>query len=133
MIIIEYENGSSFKYVPSEKEALQLNKLLNELLAGTFDMLRVFVDETTITGIKNREHCIEIEYKSKKEFNSGFLGKLNLNKILIPLTGDYSGNMEKNLVILITGEDSYSSGPLMSEGSGYLKQLLGLLKKNKAE
>jgi hypothetical protein len=119
--------------VPSEKEAEEVNKLLNELLKNTFEMLRVYVDEETITAIKNHDHCIEVNYKSKKEFNSGFLGKISLNKILIPLSGDYSGNTDKNLVTLITGEDSYSSGPLMTEGSSQIKHLLNMLQKNKTK
>lgn len=129
MIIIEYQNGSEKKFEPDEEEIKEINSFVMNLLSLTNDMLRVYLDEDTILGIKNNEHCVEIIYNNAQTFSSSFLDEINVKKILIPLTGNYSSSRKNNSVMIILGEGDYSSAPLTTEG-GYniVENLLQLIK-----
>jgi len=131
MKITEYRNGGEKIIRTGEEDSKKINEIVGELLALTDDMLRVYLDEETIASIKNQEYCIEITYMEKVNLNSAFLGTVTINKILIPLSGDYSSNEEGDSVLFLIGEDSYTASPLTTSGGfKYIGEILEIIGRN---
>lgn len=128
MKIYYYNNGISTEMSLTEKQANRVMEIVSELLGATDDMLRVYLDKDTIERIKKEESSIEIIYSEKVSVQSGFLGMIELNRVLLPFSGDYAPTDQINVVTVITGEDEYSSAPLTATGkAGLLNELKKLV------
>ncbi len=131
MKILYYENGNTTELKFAASDEQQLNEILNKLLMLTDDMLRVYLDIETIEELKQSEMCLEILFPEIVTLKTGFLGDVTLNKILIPLSGDYAGSEMIDSVTILIGEDDYSSGPLTASGGfKYINELKNLISDN---
>ena len=63
-------------------------------------------------GIINNESGIEIEYKEKRIFKSDEFGSFMVKRILIPFSGEYTGNEQFPVITVFLGNEDFLSGPL---------------------
>lgn len=131
MKILYYENGKTTELKFAAQDEQRLGEILEELLMLTNDMLRVYLDIETIEELKQNEICLEVLFPESVTLKTGFLGDVTLDRILIPLSGDYAGSEAIDSVTILTGEDEYSSGPLTAAGGfKYITELKNLIADN---
>lgn len=124
MKVIIFNKSAGSEVILNDENIKNVKKILLELLLKTDDMMRVYFDSASIDEIKHTEKCIEIIFNKAEHFNTGFLGEVTLNKILIPISGDFKPNEKIDIVTIIIGENDYSSGPLTASGGLKLLQEL---------
>ncbi len=124
MKVIIFNNGTGSEVILNDDENKSVRKILLELLLKTDDMMRVYFDSSSIEEIKDTEKCIEIIFNNAENLNTGFMGEVTLNKILLPISGDFKPSEKVDIVTIIVGENDYSSGPLTASGGLKLVQEL---------
>lgn len=121
-----FNKGVESEVILINEDSKTVKEILFELLLKTDDMMRIYFDSTNIEEIKHSEKCIEIIFDKVEHLNTGFLGEVSLNKILLPISGDFKPTEKTDIVTIIIGENEYSSGPLTA--SGGLKLIMQLEK-----
>ncbi|VAX26928.1 hypothetical protein MNBD_IGNAVI01-3125 [hydrothermal vent metagenome] len=114
--------------IPDKDVSEELLVLLKELVTNTDDMLKVYLSPERILNIKQKEQYIEFIFDSKIVVSSNNFGDYKINKILIPLSGDFAPSKDSPNTTVILGDESYISGPLRnSDGYQFIKRILTLL------
>lgn len=124
MKVIIFNNGVGSEVILNNDDSKSVKKILLELLLKTDDMMRVYFDNESIEEIKRTEKCIEIIFNKAEHLHTSFLGEVTLNKILLPISGDFKPTEKIDIVTIIIGENDYSSGPLTASGGLKLVQEL---------
>ena len=124
MKVIIFNKSAESEVILNDENIKDVKKILLELLLKTDDMMRVYFDSASIDEIKQTEKCIEIIFNKAEHFNTGFLGEVTLNKILLPISGDFKPTEKMDIVTIIIGENDYTSGPLTASGGLKLIQEL---------
>ena len=124
MKVIIFDKGIASEVILNDVDSKNVKKILLELLLKTDDMMRVYFDSTSIEEIKHTEKCIEIIFNKAEHISTSFLGEVTLNKILLPISGDFKPTEKIDIVTIIIGENEYSSGPLTASGGLKLIQEL---------
>lgn len=127
MKVITYSNGTPSSVTLKDDDNKKVRQLITQLLLKTDDMLRVYFDEERINDIKLKEKCIELLFEKSEMFETGISGEMNINKILIPFSGDFQATEQIDVVTILIGEDEYSSGPLTASGGYHLLQELKII------
>ncbi len=87
--------------------------MLNELFAGTDDMLRVRVSDQLLDRIRTTETVLEFTFDKPSAFTSRTYGKYAVRRLLLPLTGDYAGSANDSVAtVFVANEAGFISGPL---------------------
>lgn len=124
MKIYFYHSGSRSDINLKEIDLKEVEGIIKELAAGTSEIMRSYVDEEELNEIRSKESAIEIYLNNILTINSDELGELKLKKILIPLTGDYSGTEESPVASVFIGEEEYISNPFRNlQGFPLVKKL----------
>jgi len=129
------------KYIKKGESQVINNYDSNELLTNLQDLIyysdeyiSLYITTDIIKTVKSVE-AVEISFKKNTKIKSKHLGKYNISKILIPLSGDYVGDPgSPSVIIFLSNENGYISGPLgCSSGLQYTEKIKEALniKKNK--
>ena len=103
MKVIIFNKSAGSEVILNDENIKDVKKILLELLLKTDDMMRVYFDSASIDEIKHTEKCIEIIFNKAEHFNTGFLGEVTLNKILLPISGDFKPTEKIDIVTIIIG------------------------------
>jgi hypothetical protein len=109
-----YKEGKIYEVIINKDYSPNVYNKIIQLLKETNDVLRLIVEEETIKNIKEKEEVVEIIFDELQLFDSKILGKNETKKILLPLSGEFTGNIEKPIVTLFLGDEEYFSGPLIN-------------------
>lgn len=87
-------------------------------LTSAPDMFRLAVQTELIADIKSKQVALELLYPAEKSFTIVKTNKkVTLDRLLIPLTGDYAeAAQKKKFVTLFYGVRAYGSGPYTNDG-----------------
>jgi hypothetical protein len=95
--------------------------VLNELFAGTDDMLRVRVSEQLVNRIRSSETALEFLFDKPHVFTSRTHGKYSVTRLLLPVSGDFAGPKNSSMsTVFAANEEGFISGPLRNSQGGPL-------------
>lgn len=102
-------------------ETCDLVAACEEALMSSTNVTRLGVSEATISGIKKADASIEISYPKAREFTIlAFNRKLIIDRILIPVSGDYAETTDKKkFVVVFYGNGRYEHGPYSNSAAFY--------------
>ena len=124
MKIYFYNSGSRSDINLKKIDLKETEGIIKELIAGTSEIMRSYVDEEGLNNIRSAESAVEIFYNELLTINSEELGELKFKKIFIPLTGDYSGTEKSPVATIFIGEEEYVSNPFRNlQGFPLVKKL----------
>lgn len=118
------------------KQSIKLNEnakesifeIIDELISNSNDILKLLVNNSTIEEIKKNEKAIEIIFSKEQLFTSKELGAEKIKKLFFPLTGDFIGDNNDQVITIFLGEDEYFTGPYRNDkGFSKLKELEKLI------
>jgi hypothetical protein len=125
MKIYFFDSGTRSDINIKEINPKEAENIIKELVAGTSEIMRSYVDEESLNEIRSKESALEIFFNDFLQVNSDEFGELKFKKIFIPLTGDYSGTEESPVASIFIGEEEYLSNPFRNpEGFRLVKKLL---------
>ena len=118
MKIYFFDSGTRSDINIKEVNVKEVGDIVKDLVAGTSEIMRSYVDEEGLNEIRSNDSAVEIFFNNAIIINSEELGELKFRKIFIPLTGDYSGTEESPVASVFIGEEEYISNPLRNQ-QGY--------------
>lgn len=110
--LLYFEKGSKAEIVLSENDLNIVIRNVESLFLNTEDMLKLRVDSSTISGIISNASGVEFLFSKKHPFKSKEFGTFELNKLLLPFSGDFIGNEKSPVITIFPAANSYYSGPL---------------------
>ena len=124
--IIYYDKGKEIAIGSKLTGYADLIRATENLLVGADDMLRLAVDSELIKKIKKEESAIEVIFPKPIEFTINYnMNIIHPDRILIPLSGEFTGTEENPPATIFHGYPEYSAGPYRnSKGLGQLKKIL---------
>lgn len=124
-----HQDGKAAECRLSSADQEEALSMLDELFAGTDDMLRVRVSEESVNRIRSRETALEFLFDKPHDFTSRTLGKYTVTRLLLPVTGDFAGPKNSSIsTVLAANKEGFISGPLRnSQGGQLLVKLQALL------
>jgi len=130
--IIYFENGTETEInLTSAKDQEQFHQLINELILGTDDMLRLLVSQDRIDQLKKEASGIEVSFKDDIRLHSEEMGDHDVDKILIPFSGEFVGDYNDSMATIFLAKNGYISGPLRNtNGLPIVNEIKELLLKN---
>ncbi len=81
-------------------------------------MLRLYVDEERIASLKRTDTVLEIIFDKPTLLKSKEFGEFSVERVLIPMSGDFVGNAADPVITLFPANDGYLTGPYRNP-SGY--------------
>lgn len=114
MTLIYFDHGDTRQAEVDGAASACVRGILDSLVAGSDDRLRLLVSPDRIRGLKEGEEGVEILFDSTRTFASDALGTVSADRILVPFTGDHIGSEERPYVVIFTGEETYGAGPLQN-------------------
>jgi len=113
MKAISYVNGTIVERPLSASEQKSAAVILEDLFAGTEEMLRVHVSDETIDAIRKTDTAVEFVFDTPVNFTSRMRGTFAVRRLLLPVTGDYAGSATDPVTTLfVADEQGFISGPL---------------------
>ncbi|MBN1327194.1 MAG: hypothetical protein JW996_04530 [Candidatus Cloacimonetes bacterium] len=127
-----FENGTEIQItLNSEEDQEKLFTLINELILSTDDMLRLLVSQDRIDQLKQEASGIELSFKDNIRIHSKEMGDHDVDKILIPFTGEFVGDYNDRMATIFLANDGYISGPLRNmNGLPKVNEIKDLLLRN---
>jgi hypothetical protein len=124
--IVYYTQGKEITIRSNLAGYAKLIIAAENLLVDSDDMLRLAVDSELIRKIKKKDSAIEVIFPHPTEFQISYFDKVvRLDKIFIPLSGEYVGEEDNPLAVIFLGYPDYSSGPYTNhKGVSELKQII---------
>lgn len=108
---IDHFNKGEMNHVEEFDEDIILSGVKG-LIKEANQTISLIVTPEFIEKIKNENECVEIVFDSPQTFSDNFLSETVIEKILIPLSGKYIGNINSPSVIIFLGNrESYRTGP----------------------
>ncbi|MBS1494464.1 MAG: hypothetical protein JST55_13195 [Bacteroidetes bacterium] len=124
MQITIYNKGASSKVEFTSAQEKKILNIVKELYEKTDKINNLNVDKKNITEIKSKDRCVEIIFDMSYLFNNSAIGNSVLNKILIPLSGTYAGDIKKGGLNFFGGLDDYNGKQYFnSNGMKYAEQI----------
>ena len=124
MKIYFYHSGEGSEVNLQKINSAEVEKVIKELVKGTSEIMRSYVDEEGLNEIRKTESVIEVFFSDTLSINSNGIGTLKFKKIFIPLTGDYAGTDESPVATVFIGDEVYFSNPFRNpEGFPLVKRL----------
>ena len=113
MKVFYHKGGKTVEYRVSPADQNKTLAMLNEVFAGTNDMLRVRVSDQLVDRIRTTETALEFVFDKPSAFASRTYGKYAVRRLLLPLTGDYAGSENDSVATVFVANDTgFISGPL---------------------
>ena len=110
-----HKSGTTVEHRMSRADQKTAMTLLRNVFAGTNDMLRVHVSEDLIEGIRKGASALEFAFDTPTEFASPGQGTYSLQRLLLPLTGDYAGSAQNpGVTVFMANDQGFITGPLSS-------------------
>ena len=124
--IIFYHDGQETVLNPELSGFADLIKTAEDLLITADDMLKLIVDAELIQKIKKKDKAIEIIFSKPVELTSHYdKDTIHPDRILIPLSGEFTGKEENPPAVIFHGYPEYSSGPYVNtKGIEALKKIM---------
>lgn len=108
---IDYFNKGEMSKVEEFDEDIILSGVKG-LIKDANQTISMIVTPEFIEKIKNENECVEIVFDSPQTFHDNFLSETVIEKILIPLSGKYIGDIDSPSVIVFLGnKEGYRTGP----------------------
>lgn len=85
-----------------------------EIVQGCDDVLRLAVLPEMIDSLKARDIALEIIFEETIGIDSPFGRVVEVNNILIPLSGDLGPDPEMSSAMVLFGVDTYENGPFQN-------------------
>lgn len=122
-----YYKGDSIDEI---KNSPEIAKKIEELIFETTEILKLLVSSERVEMIKSNETCIEVIFEKRIRVNSKKLGSFKIDRLLIPLSGDFIGTEKSPVITIFLGDKNYMSGPLRNyNGLEKLNQLRLIIEK----
>jgi hypothetical protein len=118
MQIYLYKKGEKIKLDNSSLNLSEINNLLNSLIKNANEFMRLYMDEDRFESLKKKEAVVEFIFKNEISILSNHLGELKFKRVLIPVTGDFVGNVKSANTTLFIGDDKYFPEPISNQ-NGY--------------
>jgi hypothetical protein len=113
MKAIAYANGSAIDCILNASAQDSARALLQELFAGTQDMLRVRVSDESVDAVRRTDTAMEFVFNTPAPFTSRMHGAFSVRRLVIPVTGDYAGSeMDPVATLFVADDQGFISGPL---------------------
>ena len=94
----------------STEHSQNITRIIENQFQNSDDMYELLVTNDLIEELKNNEFCLEIIYAEKKKLVVGSIKSVEINRLLIPLSGRF---VSDNQITFFCGYPQYSSGPLV--------------------
>lgn len=118
MKIIYFNSGKEIKPDLSKSDQNRISQILVKLFSGCDDALKLYIDEDRIKEIKKNDSGVEIFLAKSNIFKTKSQGKYKVEKIMIPFTGDFSGDEKSNDITIFAGEREYFT-PALRNSNGF--------------
>lgn len=113
----------------SQADSDKMFRLVEDLVAGTDDKLRLLVSDAKIDQIKNEASGIEIKFSELKILHTNEPAAYQVDGLFIPCSGDFAGEDGYSTVFL--ADQVYLSGPLRnSQGMEIVEQIKELIEQS---
>lgn len=113
MDVFYYTEGERTEAELDDRCRERVPEILEELVAGTTEMLRLLVSEERIQEIRETR-AVEVVFDESRRFTSEALDAYDARRVLVPLQeGDYAGDEENPRLTIFLGDESYQTGPLL--------------------
>lgn len=113
--IYMYENGNKTQLKLSSSDQTELLNIVKKLFSDIDDELRLYVDSERVESIKKEDKVLEIILNKETALSTKNQGVYKLDRLLIPLSGDLSLDVNENRILFIIGNPDYSGSPLVSD------------------
>lgn len=115
--------------IPVEmKDSDQFFNLVNDLILGTDETIKLLVSTEQLETIRQTEACVEIVFQKAVFVRSRKLGIFRIDRILIPFEGEFVGEETDPTLTVFLGKGTYFSGPIRnSQGFGFVQEIRALL------
>jgi hypothetical protein len=124
MHITVYNKGVSDKVEFTAAQEKKILDILKELYEKADKIVSPNVAKTDIANIKSKDRCVEIILDVSYSLNNSAIGNSIINKILIPLSGSFGGDIKKGGINFFAGLDEYNGKQyLNSSGFKYVGQI----------
>lgn len=103
------------------------DQVMRALLARTDNTMRMLVHDALIDRLKQTETAVEFTYPQPVEITAGVMGTVRLDRVFVPLTGEYA--LDGGAVLAFVGLGGYERIPLeIPGGRGVLAPVLKSLR-----
>jgi len=117
MKITYYKDGKTTSIDNSKIDYKSLFPKIKKIAESFSEALRVYTDEERINLLKSEDEVIEIHFTENQKVTNLTDGEVTFNRLLIPLTGDFSTTEEEKDGMIFIGLDEYDASPyLLSDG-----------------
>lgn len=125
--IVFYQNGQGTTINPKRSGSEDLVTSMENLLINADDIIRLAVDPELVNKIKKEERVIEIIYPNPIELTiNRNRDTIHPDRLLIPLSGEFAGDLENPQAVIFHGYPAYSSGPYANRKG--VAEIIGILK-----
>ncbi len=129
MTVKYYNEGKSSVVNISSRDDESIKRELKEIVRNIGDISRVYVDSERFKEMQAQDELIEIVFTEETEFESNIHKKIKLNKILIPITGDFGIREKSDLLYVFVGIDEYDGSPYeVNNSKERLSTIISVLK-----
>ncbi len=118
LVMLYYRDGKEFRVPLNSADSATAESIVRALFAETSDMLRLYVDEERIASLKQTDTVLEIIFDKPTLLKSKEFGEFSVERVLIPMSGDFVGNAADPVITLFPANDGYLTGPYRNP-SGY--------------
>lgn len=109
-----YDKGIKSEIKLSSSEQSELPGIIHEMFSDINSEMRLHVDTERAESIKNENKACEIVFDEEISLKTKNKGSYKIQRLMIPLSGDLSGDPNENRIIFLTGNPEYSGSPLVS-------------------
>lgn len=113
MKITYYKDGKTTNIDISKIDSKSLFPKIKKIAESFSEVLRIYTDEERINLLKSEDEVIEIYFTEKQKINNNSEGEVTFNKLLIPVTGDFSVTEEEKDGVIFIGLDEYDASPYL--------------------
>lgn len=118
MKIIYFSGGKEKMPEISKSDRNKISQILVKLFSNCDEALKLYIDEERIKEIKKNDSGVEIFFAKSIIFKSKSMGNYQVEKVMIPFTGDFAGDEKSSDVTIFNGEKEYST-PALRNSTGY--------------
>ncbi|HOJ16943.1 MAG TPA: hypothetical protein PLT92_00095 [Ignavibacteriaceae bacterium] len=116
MNVIYYKDGKSTKIDLKKLDLKSLHSDLKKLVEGITEDLRIVTDEERLNEIRSEDEIIEILFNEKQSVMNPENGEIVFDKILIPISGDFSTTEDVSDGVVFIGLHQYDAAPYLLPG-----------------
>lgn len=128
--IIIYNKGVSDKVEFTADQEKKIQEIVKDIYEKADKTVSFNITKDNINEIKSKNRCVEIIFDGSFMFNNSAIGPSVVKKMLIPLNGNYAGDIQKGILTFFTGQDNYDGKSYSnSNGVKYIEQMYKILQR----